>query len=487
MTHEQYLIRGSFALALCLGLPSFAFAADDGDDIEIEATPAPASVPAPVPVPPPPPAPEPPPAPTTPVAPPPVAPPPVAPPPLAPVPAPASVSPQVPAPLPESHLQLSGYMQAQYLQSQLSENEVSAEGDLRNQDRFIVRRARLKVSRSFTFANTQLELDANTVRGPALDLRRAEAVFFLPPKDPEQLPLISATVGLSNIPFGAELTEGSANRIFMERTLGSRAFFAGEPDLGVQLGGALGPFRYALALENGQPVSDDPSVSTLSPTHEKTYVGRLGIEIKAPEKVLFTGGVSFLKGTGFHAGTPGSKSALAWSDSNQDGFVTLDELGAIQGQAATASASFERWALNGDIGLALQTPLGETRVRAEATIGSNLDRNYYVADPVSTGYDLREFAWNASATQTITKYALVGFRIDQYNPAADLFDARRGEFLPLDASVLTLSPLVGGQIPGLGRLVFQYDYIADHLARNETGTPIDLLNDQWILRLQVGF
>ena len=104
-------------------------------------------------------------------------------------------------------------------------------------------------------------------------------------------------------------------------------------------------------------------------------------------------------------------------------------------------------------------------------MATNLDRNWFTADPVSTGFDVREFGWNAGATQEVTPWALVGFRVDSYDPSSDLFDARRGEFIPLDTSVLTLSPIAGARLPGFGRLMVQYDYVSDHLSRDVTGAP----------------
>jgi hypothetical protein len=40
-------------------------------------------------------------------------------------------------------------------------------------------------------------------------------------------------------------------------------------------------------------------------------------------------------------------------------------------------------------------------------------------------------------------------------------------------------------LPEVARLVFQYDVIVDHLARDTRGVPTDLRNNQWTLRLQV--
>jgi hypothetical protein len=480
MHGTNFLLRRALVLLAC-ALPAVARAQDD---VEIDATPAPAPTPAPTPAP----SPEPTPAPT----PPPATPPAPEPPPAAPAPTPTPTPSPPPAPsfatvLGALDLHVGGYVQAQFVTNQVSEDELDADGDALNKDRFLVRRARLAVDRGFRFARVGLEIDANTVRGPALDLRHAEISLFVPKADPDRPSVAMATVGLSDIPFGYELLQGSRNRVFMERTTASRAFFAGEPDIGAQLGGALGPFRYAAGVLNGQPVGDNPDESTAPLFQERTFAGRLGVDVRAPEKVTFAGGVSFLSGKGLHAGTAATKSTLAWSDSNEDGFVTLDELQGNPAQAATASVLYDRWGLDADLQLGLHTPLGWTRVTAEGTIGTNLDRTYYVADPVSAGHDVREMGWSVGATQDVTRFALVGFRADSYDPSSDLFDAQRGEFIPLDATVLTLSPTAGGQIPGLGRLLVQYDYVVDHLDRDATGHPIDLPNDQWTVRLQGEF
>ena len=271
--------------------------------------------------------------------------------------------------------------------------------------------------------------------------------------------------------------------MFTERSLASRALFPSEYDVGARLWGGLGPVRYALAAEDGRPYSGLTSV----PVAEKTLVGRLGFAADRADTLTLGGGLSYLRGTGFHAGEAATKSQLLWSDANQDGLVTLNELEAVSGQAATPSETFARWALGGDLELAVRTPLGQTRIEAEAVMAANLDRGWLPADPVSTGYDLRELGWTVSAVQDVTQHGLVAFRAERYVPNSDLFEARRGDFIPTDTSVLTLSPAVGLRAEGLGRLVLQYDYVVDFLGRDDLGQPIDLPNDQWTLRGQVEF
>lgn len=399
------------------------------------------------------------------------------------------MSPSTPVDLPHwldvLDLRVSGYVQPQFTSSELSADEVDAEGDALNQDQFTLRRGRLRVDRDFRYVRVALELDANTVHGPTLSVKRVEAGILYPNREHEDAPpYVMLTAGLGSIPFGAELTESNRDRSQLERTTASRAFFVGEYDLGAQLSGGLGPLRYAVAVQNGTPVSDTGDSTDY--TSEKTVVGRVG---GAADGSTFrvAGGVSFLDGTGFHAATTATKSSLSWTDTNQDGLVSLAELEGYPGQAATESSTYTRWAVGADLDLGLHTPAGWTRVYGEAVLASNLDRGFYVADPVSTGYDIRELGWSVGAVQDVTKWGFVAFRADAYDPNSDFYDERLGQFIPTDASVLTLSPAAGVRIPEVAKLTVQYDYVVDHLARDVSGEPVDQPNDQWTVRGQVQF
>jgi hypothetical protein len=380
-------------------------------------------------------------------------------------------------------VRFTGYVQPQVVFSELSEDELDPEGEPLNEDRFVIRRARLRADRDFVYARAALEIDANTVDGAEVTVKRVEAAALYPSATDGAPPLAMLTAGLSDIPLGYELQESSRERPFMERSVGSRALFPSEYDVGAKLTGGLGPLRYALAVQNGAPIEGGNSVYT----EERTFLGWLGFASGKPGALRLNGGVGYLAGTGLHLGTPATKSQLLWSDDNQDGVVTLSELEAVNGQAATTSATFERWAVSANLGLAFSTAVGESRVFAEATMASNLDRGYFVADPVSTGYDLREVAWAAGAVQDLGPWAFIGFRADQYDPNSDAFDTRRGEFVPQDVSILTLAPVVGARWTEIARLVLQYDYVVDHLSRDDLGQPVDLANDRWTLRAQVAF
>jgi hypothetical protein len=99
---------------------------------------------------------------------------------------------------------------------------------------------------------------------------------------------------------------------------------------------------------------------------------------------------------------------------------------------------------------------------------------------------VRELGYYLAFVQEVTPFGLVGFRTDFYDGNSDFTDSRRGLLLPAQQSVRTYSPLVGVVLPQRARLVFQYDFVRDHFARDTRGEPADLRNDQWTLRLQVG-
>jgi hypothetical protein len=381
-------------------------------------------------------------------------------------------------------LKVWGYVQPQVVFSQMSEDTLTADGEALNKDRFLVRRGRIEVERFWKYAYSSIEVDLNTVNGPRVNLAGAEAAVLYPSPD-GGVPYIRLGAGLADTPFGFELPDDADQREFMERSTASRAFFASDSDVGVQLSGGYGPLRYNLAALNGVPVSPDTDNTVY--TSDKTLLGRLGFDFQRERLFRVSGGVTFLKGKGFHAGTPETKSQLLWSDVNQDGTVTLNELEAINGQAATESATFDRSAIDADLQLGVHTPLGWSRVYGEVTMGTNLDRELYVADPIATGYDLREVGWYVAIVQDVTKWGLVGIRFDDYQPAADAFEARRGLFLPQDASIYTMSPVVGVRIPDLAKLYLQYDYVVDFQSRDVRGEPVDLANDQLTVRAQVEF
>jgi hypothetical protein len=389
-------------------------------------------------------------------------------------------------------LVVSGYVQAQFEKSALSEDQRLQGGSPLNQDRFLVRRGRLRVDRRWDLAAVAVEFDGSTTRGPFFGVRRAEASLIFAGKPGRgEPPLLTLTAGLTEIPFGHELVESSRFRWFMERSTASLAFFPGEPDVGVRLQGGFKFVRYALAVLNGEPLNDRAGQGTGGREFNaaKDIVARVGIDTdgSGEGKLRFATGVSFLEGKGFHPGTDATKGSVVWQDANENTIVDNGELRANPDVAATPSLNFRRWALGADFRVTLRTVLGLSRFAGEVYVASNLDRGTFFADPYAAGStgDIRHVGWYAYFLQDIGRYAVAGLRADVYDPNSDVLDKRSGRLIPADQTITTVSPIIGAVLPDRARLLLQYDIVRDHLARDARGVPVDLKNNLLTVRLQV--
>lgn len=385
---------------------------------------------------------------------------------------------------PRAGLEISGYLHAQYQHSAASEDQLNPSGQPINETELVLRRARLRVDRAWDYAAATLELDANTVRGVTVGIRRAEAAIFYRGRNPSGLPpLLGLAVGVTDLPFGFELGESARDRIFVERTLGSTALFPTEADAGAKLYGGYSVLRYAVAASNGEPV--DRNGLPHDPNAAKDVTGRVGAEGEVARGFTLAGGTSFVTGTGFHRGQAARKSVIRWRDDNEDGVLQANEVIATPGTAATPSKNFDRWVLGLDLEAALATPLGRTILYGEAFVASSYDRGYAPADPAVSGVDVREAGGYVALAQEVTKYGLFGLRASIYDPNADLVETRAAQTVPKIQTVKTVSALAALVLPGRARLSFQYDFTKDYLARDSLGVPTDADNNRWTLRLGV--
>lgn len=409
--------------------------------------------------------------------------PPKAPPPPAPAPGPA-----VETFLPDflRGLTISGYVQGQYEHHQDSDDQLRQGGAPLNQNRFLLRRGRLKIEKQWQYAEAMIEFDGNTVNGGSLGLQHAEASLVYRGDRPFSAPpILKATFGQFDTPFGYELVESPKTRWFMERSLASRSFFPSEPDLGFRLQAALAWFRASVAIVNGHPLGERTGFPLRDPDNAKDIVARVGAEI-APHQILqIAGGASVINGKGFHPGTDVTKGGIQWRDQNEDGIIEGFELTSVPGATGLPSQTFSRWAVGGDLRVRIETPIGATQIGGEVMVANNMDRGLFIADPVLTGIDNREIGYSVGATQELFGYGVVGFRFDAYNPNADAQDLHGGKLLPVSQTVRTFSPLVGLAWPDRARLLFQYDVIRNNLGRDARGVPTNLQMDTWTLRLQV--
>jgi phosphate-selective porin len=382
-------------------------------------------------------------------------------------------------------LTLSGYIQAQYEHNDISEDQLQQGETPLNLDRFVVRRARLRLDRGWDYAAATLELDANTVRGPSVGIRRAEAsLLYRGSKPDDAAPFAQLSVGVTDLPFGFELAESSRVRPFMERSLASSALFPSEADVGAKLSGAVAFVRYGLMISNGEPLDDHGFPN--DPNAAKDLTGRLGVDLDLGESVQVAGGTSFAVGKGFHAGSAATKDGVAWRDNDEDRVADADqnEIVGVPGSAETKSESFERWVFGLDLGTRLRTSLGASRLYGELYVASNYDRGFLHADPLASGGDVREAGAYAAIVQDVTEYAQAGFRLSVYDPNADLLEERASRLVPKVQTITTYSLMVAGVFTDRARLSFQYDFTKDYLARDAVGVPKDAQNNTWTLRLQ---
>ncbi len=402
----------------------------------------------------------------------------------APAAPPAPATPGVAAPEPPA-VTVSGYLQSQYESHQDSQDDLKQGGGLWNQNRFLLRRARLRVEREWEWTSMLLELDGNTVSGPAFGVQKAEAsIQYRGSRSAPLGPLAKATLGVFDTPFGQELVESPRKRFFLERSLASRSFFPAEPDLGARVSGEVAWLRWAVAVVNGEPLGSKSGYPLQDPNGGKDLVLRAGVDTTIGSRVELASGVSLLNGKGFHKGTPGTKSSVQWRDLNEDGQIQSLELTPLFGVAPSPSQSFERWLVGADLRLRARSPYGVTSLTAEASAGTNMDRGLYVADPVGAGVDVRELGYQVGLVHELPSWGAFGARMDFYDPNADFLDRQGGKLLPTSQSIRTWSAMAA-LVTSRARLVLQYDIVRDKLGRDARGVPADLKNDVWTLRLQV--
>jgi hypothetical protein len=381
---------------------------------------------------------------------------------------------------------LSSYMQAEYMSRQDSEDALLPGGGLANHDGFGVRRSRIKLTADYQYAGGIVEFDGSTTGGGYnVAIRRAE-VYLQYRRNPEDRPLLQLAAGVIDTLFGYELNVSSRARPFMERSLIIRSIWPSPADVGARVNGAYKWFRYSVQALNGQPRFTVDGFPGLAPTQGKDFLVKVGADVDVSDTMRVAGNISTLKGTGFHAGRQATKGGVGWSDSNEDGIIQAGtELIPIASRAERPAETFDRWAVGADLQIEFETKLGLTQIYGEFILAQNMDRALYVSDPVVTGVNQRMFGFYAAVVQEITPYVLVGFRYDQYDPDSDLMETRAGRIFPFDQRIQTFSPLVGFQIPGRARLMFQYDIIDDFFGRDQRGVPTNLRNNAWTMRLQV--
>ena len=390
-------------------------------------------------------------------------------------------------------ISLGGYLQSDYVVRQSSQDQLNpTSGQPLNQDRILIRRARLLMDFNRTYGEGGFEFDGNTVNGATARLLGARASLKLPGREPGDVPLLMGSIGSFRVPFGLEVLQSDLDRPFMERSIASRAFFPSEFDLGLRVQGAWQYLRYAAAVVNGEPI-DERAFPAFDPNHQKDVMGRLGVNVASTPGLSLVGGVSALYGTGFHSGTLATKPTVGWIDTDGNGRLDpTNEITGTTGTSASPSRNFPRYAVGADVVLSAslfpeRAYLGPTAIYGEFIWASNLDRGIQPADPFGVlTRDSREMGYFAAITQAIGNHAMVGFRYDYYDPDRDHYLRVGGDLVPSDSSYHTWA-IMGALVSTWGRLMVQYDINRNHLGLSRAGTPGNLADNAFTLRGEVRF
>jgi hypothetical protein len=382
---------------------------------------------------------------------------------------------------------MGGFAQTDLAVRQSSSDQLNnSTGEPLNQDRFVLRRARLRAEIDRGLVTGALELDGNTVNGSQLRVLNAEGTLRIPPAGAGPS-LLGLTVGLFKIPFGWDVIQSDRDRLFLERSIMTQELFPGEYDLGARLAGGWRYIRYALAVQNGEPIGEK-TFPVRDPNSAKDVSGRVGVESSLSPMVDFAGGFSGLKGKGFSKGRAATKAGIVWNDRNDNNSLDNGEIDAVPAKSATPSKNFDRHALGADLRVVVRVPgLGATTAYGEITWAKNLGRgSRMLADPIAVDQDLRELGYYLALVQDIGRFLQAGIRYDFYDPNRDSTDQQQARQVPSSQTYESWSFVAGARIPS-GRLIAQYDVNRNHNGRTAAGLPTNLADNAFTLRAEVRF
>ncbi|SEA13070.1 porin family protein [Pedobacter hartonius] len=244
-------------------------------------------------------------------------------------------------------IKITGYLQTQFQQAQSSGISSFSGGDFaeNSDNRFIIRRGRLKIDRVDKYSSIVFQLDA-TQNG----INLMDAFIQLQQPDHNELRL---TAGLFNRPFGYSIVYSSGYRDFPERARIFQTLMPRERDIGAML--SYQPLKFLnadLAIVNGSGLYARDYDS------KKDIIGNLSFKFDslADRKLQIGFGASFYKGSV-------RNDTESYYSGNAAGF-TKNTSPDYQG------ANFKRNYFGGNLQLQYNNPFGATTLKAEYVAGT---------------------------------------------------------------------------------------------------------------------
>lgn len=320
-----------------------------------------------------------------------------------------------------------------------------ADGTTTNGTFFRLRRARLKTEFMPTdFARLVVELDPAPVGGPSAGVgtmaRQVEAIGIV-----HWTPgfVTDFGLGIFKLPFGFEIPESDADRIFVERSWGQQNMMPGEFDLGARATSSLfqEKLKGSVAIVNG--VTQGEKTFALLPdlNRAKDVVGRVTYN--------------------FGALTPGLSGYYG--------------KGQVVDATNLRTKQFPRWSMNAELAVGLRTLKFEgssapaTRITGEITRGQNMDRGTKYAfalpsipnDLSQDVADKDELSTYVRLEQDLTQRITLAARYDYYSPDTSQADNARHTFAFAFAARFT---------KGL-QMVLEFNHAIDHVHKAGAAIP----------------
>lgn len=248
---------------------------------------------------------------------------------------------------------VSGYIQVNYQKADSMGVKSFAGGnfDAKQNNRFAVRRGRIKFSYAGILSNYVVQLET-TEKGVAI---KDAYVNFTEP----WIQAFSTTGGVFNRPFGFEVPYSSSSLENPERSRINQILFPGEEDLGAMLTFQMpktSPWSF-IKIEAGYFAGNgiNPEFD-----NKKDFIGRLGLLKYTPnEKIRYGVGFSYYNGGVYQAST---NSYKMWESDGVKAFY-LDETSPAKGVFA------KRQYKGVDAQFTLESPFGLTTLRGEYIMG----------------------------------------------------------------------------------------------------------------------